>query len=91
MDEKYYIWFGVAFCGVIAGMFVKPGSVVKACSALFALAILGLVCSAALSQESLVWLFGLSAMAIPILGGIATLGSCVGAFLRRILVRKIQK
>lgn len=91
MDDKYYLWLGVAFIGVIAGMFMKPETMVKACAALFALAILGLVCAAALAQEQWVWIFGLSAMAIPILGAVATLGSFVGTILRRMLVRGAPK
>lgn len=91
MDDRYYVWFGVAILGVIAGVFVKPLTMVKACAALFALAILGLVCSAALAQEQWVWIFGLSAMLIPTLGAIATLGSCVGAILRRRLIRGAPK
>ncbi len=83
MEPAYLTWFGVGAVGLVAGLFITPLTVLKLAGMAFAISLAGLVVSAALSQETLTWVFGLAGMVIPVLGAVATLGAAFGAVIRR--------
>lgn len=91
MNPEYYIALALLACGAVVGLFLRPVVLLKLGTALFALAIVGVVVSGAASQNTLTWVFGLSAMAIPFVSAVVVLGAIAGGALKRALGRKNRK
>jgi len=72
MDRAYHTWLWVLAAGAAVGVFFSPRSVALASVGLFAASIAGLIAAGALGYGNATMLFGLAAMAIPVLGIIAT-------------------
>ena len=91
MDPAYRNWLWLLLAGIVLGLFVRPRTVGVAFASLFVVALLGLVTSAALSHSNHAMLFGIAAMAIPIVGALAAIGAVAGSALRSAFRRHGQK
>ena len=91
MDPAYYNWLWLFVVGAVLGVFFRPRTVVRLACILEAIAIGALVASAAFSSGGIAWIFGLVAMAIPILGAVIALGGVLGSFVRSALHQRAQK
>ena len=87
MDPAYYTWCLVLCIGLVLGLFVRPGTVLKITVVLFVVAVVGLVIAALSSAETLVWVFGMAAMATPVFGAITAAGSLLGSLVRGLVAR----
>jgi hypothetical protein len=83
MDRAYQTWLWVLLGGALVGVFLRPRTVALASAGLFVASIVGLVAAGALGYGNASMLFGIAAMAIPVLGIIATAGAAIGSRLRR--------
>ncbi|HSW13523.1 MAG TPA: hypothetical protein VLI06_11835 [Solimonas sp.] len=83
MDPAYLTWLWILAGGMLAGFFVRPKAILLLAAALFAVAVGGLILSSVFGQETFTWVFGIAAMAIPLLGVLAAAGATLGAALRR--------
>ena len=68
-------------------MFVSTRVVVIVATGCMAIAVAGLVISAATSSGNVTMIFGIAAMAIPIAGAVATVGSLLGNAVRSALAK----
>lgn len=83
MDRAYQTWWWVLAAGAVVGFFLSPRTVALVSVVLFALSIAGLIAAGALGHGNAATIFGLAAMAIPVLGILATVGAALGARVRR--------
>lgn len=83
MDGAYQTWWWVLAAGAGAGFFLSPRTVALVSVVLFAASIAGLIAAGALGHGNAATIFGLAAMAIPVLGIIATVGAALGSRVRR--------
>ncbi len=87
MDRAYYNWLILAAIGAALGLFLKPVTILKVGASLFIVAIVGLVVSGVSSNENLPRVFGVAAMAIPIITAITAVGALGMATLKRLFSR----
>jgi peptidoglycan/LPS O-acetylase OafA/YrhL len=90
MDTAYYNWLWLLGFGVLLGIFLSTRLVVILAAGCMAIAVTGLVISAAVSANSLTMLFGIAAMVVPVVGGVAAVGSLLGNAVRSTLMRAKQ-
>ena len=83
MDSAYQTWFWVLVGGVVLGAFLRPRVVALIAAALFAAAVFGLVVAAVLGYGTATTLFGLAAVAIPVLGAVAVAGAAISGLIWR--------
>jgi len=91
MDPAYYTWGLVLCVSTVLGLFIRPRIVLLAAVLIFVVSVIGLIVAASLSAETLVWGFGIIAMATPVLGAIAFVGVLIGSLLRGILGKGSSK
>lgn len=91
MDRAYITQLWIVGVGGIVGLFVSARIVGILAAALLAIAVVGLVVAIAMEHKNLTWLFGLSAMALPIVGSAAFIGALVGEAVRRAIRRRLGK
>lgn len=82
MDPAYISWFFAALFGAVLGLFVRPMTVLMSAVALFGISVVGLIVTAVVGAESLTWMFGIAAMALPVLGAVTAVGSVLGRLIR---------
>ena len=90
MDPVYLNWIWILLVGAVLGVFIKPHYLAILTAILEVAAIAGLAVSGEILHNGKAMLFGVAAMAIPLLGGLATCGAFVGATIRRRLVRRAR-
>lgn len=90
MDNAYYNWLWLLAGGAIVGLFVRARTVAIVAAVCMAVAVGGLVISA-LSNSNSTMLFGVAAMGIPVLGGLAALGSLLGNRVRSAFTKGSSK
>ncbi len=83
MDRAYQIWLLVLAGGAIVGAFFNPRTIALVSVGSFAASVAGLVAAGALGHGSASMFFGIAAMAIPVLGIIATAGAAISSRVRR--------
>jgi hypothetical protein len=83
MDRAYQTWLLVLAGGAIVGVFFNPRTIALVSVSLFAASVAGLVAAGALGYGNASMLFGIAAMAIPVLGIIATAGAAISSKVRR--------
>ena len=83
MDGAYQTWWWVLAAGAGAGFFLSPRTVALVSVGLFAVCIAGLIAAGSLGHDKAATIFGLGAMAIPVLGIIAAVGAALGSRVRR--------
>ena len=88
MNPTYYNWFWLIGAGALLGLFLSTRLVVVIAACCLAIAIAGLVISAATSNDGkLTMLFGIAAMATPVVGAVAAVGTLLGNVIRSTLAR----
>jgi hypothetical protein len=90
MDNAYYNWIWLLACGAIVGLFMRARTVAIVAAVCMAIAVGGLVISA-LSNSNTTMLFGIAAMGIPVLGGLAAIGSLLGNTVRAAFTKRSSK
>ncbi len=83
MDGAYPTWLWVLAAGAVVGFFLSPRTVALVSVVLFAASIAGLIAAGSLGHGNAATIFGVAAMAIPVLGIIATVGAALGSRVRR--------
>lgn len=83
MGVNLGIWVGTFLAGTVFGVFLRPRYLAILTAVLEVAALAGLV----VCHGDLAMLFGIAAMALPLLGVLATGGAIVGAATRRALAR----
>jgi len=68
--------------GAVVGVLFNPRTIALVSVGLFAASVAGLVAAGALGYGNASMFFGLAAMAIPVLGVIATAGAAIGSRFR---------
>jgi len=91
MDNAYYNWLWLLAGGTIVGLFLRVRTVAIVAAVCMAVAVGGLVISSAFSSRNTSMLFGVAAMGIPILGGLAVIGSLLGNTIRSALTKSSSK
>jgi hypothetical protein len=91
MDQAYYAWIGLLAAGCVVGFFVKPSTVGITGAVVMAVDIAGLVVASLLEKETLVWVFGIGGMAIPIVFAMLVAGAFAGATIKRFLQQRSGK
>jgi hypothetical protein len=66
----------------VLGLFIRPRIVLIGVVLIFILSVVGLIVAASFSADTLVWIFGITAMATPVLGSIAFVGVLIGSLVR---------
>ena len=88
MDVAYKNWIWILLIGAVLGMFIRPRTVVWLTVILEGIAMTGLVVSAGMSLDLPTWVFGLTAMALPVLGAVAATGALLASTIRGALATK---
>lgn len=83
MDRAYQTWWWVLAAGAVVGFFLSPRTVALVSVVLFALSVAGLIAAGALGHANAATICGLAAMAIPVMGILATVGAALGSRVRR--------
>ena len=85
MDTYTPLWLGLAFAGVVAGLWVNPSVLTRIAVALFMLSGLGVVmCNTAGWRGPAYW-FGVAMAAIVLMGVVAMVGAFAGWCIRRLV------
>ncbi len=79
MDTAYITWILLIVGGAFLGVFIKPKHIVVCGVALMACALAGLILSGVFGGGNLTVLFGVVAMAIPVVFAMLALGAWIGA------------
>ena len=87
MDPAYYIWGLALGVSTVLGLFIRPGIVLVIFVVIFTVSVAGLLAAALCSAETLVWVFGMTAMATPVIGAIAFVGTLLGSSVRGVLTK----
>lgn len=90
MDSAYYNWLWLFAGGAIVGLVVRVRTIAIVAAVCMAIAVSGLVVSA-LSNSNATMLFGVAAMGIPVLGGLAAVGSLLGNTVRSAITKVSSK
>ena len=77
MDPAYFAWIAIAVVGAILGVFLRPRTIALISAVLFAFAVVGIAVAYGAGKESLGFLFGVAAVAIPIIGGMLAFGAAI--------------
>lgn len=91
MDSAYQNWLWLLLLGAFVGLFIKPRTVVKVAFVLEGIAVAGLAVSAAFSANRQAWVFGLAAMAMPVVAAVAAVGALLGSGIRSAFTHRAQK
>ena len=87
MDPAYQNRLWVLATGAVLGAFLRAKVIAHVTAVLFALAATGLAITAFLDYGTAIMLFGLAAIAVPVLGMVAYAGAAISA---RVWRRKIK-
>ncbi|SFU60781.1 hypothetical protein SAMN05216350_103100 [Polaromonas sp. YR568] len=88
MDKAYFAWILLIAGGAVAGLFVRPRTLLICAVAAFAIAGAGLAVGAMQNNENLVVLSGLALMMVPVGGGLIVLGAGLTGEARRIVAKR---
>jgi hypothetical protein len=91
MDPAYHNWLWFLLAGILIGLFLEVKTVGKLAVILEVVAVAGLGASAAFSAGRWTWIFGLTAMAVPIVGAMVALGALLSSRIRSALGRSAEK
>jgi len=91
MDPAYSAWLWLSVGSALLGLFVGPRTVGIIAVCCFLVAVIGLVLCSALTRGTEAMLFGIAAMAVPVTGAIAFIGSFVGSRIRSALERRAPR
>jgi hypothetical protein len=77
METRYSIQILVLCCGILAGVFMSRKVVIKLAVVFVTVAVIGLIISSIFHSESLIWIFGIFAMAV----GFVAISALISGFI----------
>lgn len=77
MDTTLLVWGGIVIVGAMLGLLLRPRTIGIVCVVLFCGAVAGIFIGYAMGKESVGFLFGVAAMAIPVVGALLVFGAAV--------------
>lgn len=90
MGVNFGIWTATVVVGAVFGIFVRPLYIAVLAGVFELAALAGLLVYGVLGHGDLATVFGIAAMAVPLLGALVSCGALIGSAIRKRLSRSTQ-